>query len=186
MAFTAWGGVHPVPTGVAGAIGGAIGGAIDGGIDGADVAGGDVIIFVGANGVAWYLAGVDAGAIVTTAAGFAAATAAIARGFVNGMTLGCDAGDAGDAGAGDAGRSPLEDLDDDRTGVTNDGISPCLRSPSGNRGARASSCVAASSKRDAFGMARRAREESRRLVELMNEATCSARGPPSRSARSSA
>ena len=97
------------------------------------------------------------GAIVTTAPWFAAAAAAIPRGFVNGMTL----GGVPAAGPEGADRWAIGAGDPARTGVTNEG-----NWPSETRRARASNAGALSA-RWACGLARAAREESRRLVELM-------------------
>jgi hypothetical protein len=148
------------------------------GSEGAEVGGGESMITVCATGAGACAAGTGAGgrgrlaidgagdgdgageAIVTTALGFDAAIAAIARGFVNGMTLGATA-----------------------AGFTTDGIAPPRRgsgAPLEKLGLRASIIVISmSSKLVDVGRARRAREESRRLGEVMNDETLAARGPPS-------
>lgn len=66
----------------------------------------------------WLIDAAGAGAIVTTAAGFAAAIAAIARVFVNGMTLG---GVVDAAGPAHPDRLTFDTDEPERTGVVNDG-----------------------------------------------------------------
>jgi hypothetical protein len=76
---TAPGGVHPVATRVAGACEGVC---TDGETRACDDGAYDTFVTTGGTGMTVFV-----GSPITTDAGFAAATAAIARGFVNGMTL---------------------------------------------------------------------------------------------------